>query len=126
VYKNSRNKYVECDDFVEAWAKANGHKVFTVYLQVAHLDQDKSNNKPDNLLSLCPRCHSKYDKEYKRFMKNVKLKEIKETQSSSIDYTTLNESKEIKELKRYIKEISGTVISNKQCQLILGIVTKIK
>jgi 5-methylcytosine-specific restriction endonuclease McrA len=69
VYKNSRGKYVECDEFIEQWAKNNNFNVFTVYLHVAHLNQDKSDNRPENLMSLCPSCHSKYDASFKKFGK---------------------------------------------------------
>ncbi len=71
VYKDSRGKYVECDEFIETWAKKNGKKVFTLYLQVAHLDNDKTNNAPENLLSLCPRCHSIRDREHKALLRKI-------------------------------------------------------
>lgn len=99
VYKNSRRKYVECDEFVERWAKAQGHKVFTLYLQVAHLDQDKTNNDPSNLLSLCPRCHGKYDKESKRFKRLLYKEKVKsEIVETSIVYDAL---KLVKDLHKY-------------------------
>lgn len=82
VYKNSRREYVECDDFIEAWAKNEGKKVFTLYLQVAHLDHDKSNNDPENLMTMCPRCHGKYDKEHKAFMKKVYTKSAQKSKIS--------------------------------------------
>jgi len=37
----------------------NGRKIF---LQVAHIDQNRHNNKPDNLMLLCPSCHVKMDR----------------------------------------------------------------
>jgi len=42
--------------------KKEGLKVYQVFLQVAHLDQNTFNNVDENLLSLCPRCHLNYDK----------------------------------------------------------------
>ncbi len=71
VYKLSSGKYHVCDEFEYAWAKANDRNPFVLYLQVAHLDNDKSNNHETNLLSLCPRCHSKRDAEFKSFMRKV-------------------------------------------------------
>ena len=38
-----------------------------VFLQVAHIDNDKTNMNPTNLISLCPLCHLAMDKDYKRF-----------------------------------------------------------
>lgn len=63
--KNSGSSYVEVDEFMLKWATTEGRKVVTIYLNVAHLDQDKKNNNPDNLLSLCVSCHSKYDSKFK-------------------------------------------------------------
>lgn len=82
VYKNARGKYVECDDFIEQWAENEGKKVFTLYLQVAHLDHNKKNNEPDNLLSLCPRCHGKMDREHKKFMRKVYSKKVDDSKIS--------------------------------------------
>ena len=36
-----------------------------VVLTIAHIDQDKNNNKDWNLLALCQRCHLKIDLPYK-------------------------------------------------------------
>lgn len=69
VYKDSKGNYVYVDDFIEQWAKAQGIKVFKIYLHIAHLDQNKSNNHMSNLLTLCPRCHSSYDKSSKAIRK---------------------------------------------------------
>ena len=57
VYKNKSGGYVVCDDFIQEWAKAQGFKVFTLFLQVAHLNHIKSDCRPENLRSLCPKCH---------------------------------------------------------------------
>lgn len=76
VYKNKAGKYVECDEFIEVWAKSNGFKVFTLYLQVAHLDHNKSNNDPSNLITLCPVHHAKNDAQHKAFSRKVYKKKI--------------------------------------------------
>jgi 5-methylcytosine-specific restriction endonuclease McrA len=36
-----------------------------VVLTIAHIDQDKTNNKRYNLLALCQRCHNKIDLPYR-------------------------------------------------------------
>lgn len=69
VYKKSDGLYMECDEFVERWAIDSGKKVFTLFLQVAHLDHNKSNNDPSNLRTLCPVHHGRHDKQHKQFMR---------------------------------------------------------
>jgi len=60
-YYDDRGLFIECDDFMQAWAKKNGFKVRRIWLQVAHLDQDTTNNDLSNLRTLCPRCHLRHD-----------------------------------------------------------------
>ncbi len=40
-------------------------RLYRVFLQIAHIDQNKQNNDYTNLMSLCPRCHAKFDSPYK-------------------------------------------------------------
>lgn len=40
-------------------------RIYRCLLQIAHIDQNKANNDMSNLMSLCPRCHSKFDAPYK-------------------------------------------------------------
>lgn len=44
-------------------------KTYRIYLQVAHLDNDPSNNHPDNLSCMCPKCHLKFDKDWALIMR---------------------------------------------------------
>lgn len=46
--------------------KDNGYKVYRIYLQVAHRDNDPTNNNYENLVSLCVACHARIDAPYKR------------------------------------------------------------
>lgn len=71
VYKKSNREYHVCDEFEFEWAKANNKKPFILYLQVAHLDHDKTNNEASNLLTMCPSCHHKFDKAHKLMMRKV-------------------------------------------------------
>lgn len=48
---------------------SSGWKCYRIYLQVAHLDNNKSNNEDSNLKSLCVTCHSRLDKEWKKIMR---------------------------------------------------------
>ena len=79
VYKTTNSSYVECDEFMEQWAKNNNRNVFTLYLQIAHLDHNKSNNDPSNLQSLCPIHHAKHDKEHKKFQRLIYKSKISDT-----------------------------------------------
>ena len=70
-YYDSRKNFIACDEFMLAWAKAQGKKVFTIYLQVIHLDHNPANCDNFNLASACPRCHLRYDRQY-----NIALRKL--------------------------------------------------
>jgi hypothetical protein len=110
VYKNTNGGYITCDDFTELWAVSNGKKVFTLYLQVAHLDHNKSNNEPVNLRSLCPFHHARYDANHKKFSRVTYLAKIKPIKSLP-DQLELSERHVLKlNVKQWIKEKTGTNI----------------
>jgi len=56
-YYASKNSFVTCDEFMLDWCKRNNIKVVKLFLQIAHLDNDPSNNDYSNLKAMCPRCH---------------------------------------------------------------------
>jgi len=56
--------------------KSEGLKVYRVFLQVAHLDHDPSNNNPENLRSLCPACHLNNDRTNNMILRKSKLKTL--------------------------------------------------
>lgn len=45
------------DDFEIDWAKRNNKRIIKIYLVIAHLNHITSDNKDENLLTLCPTCH---------------------------------------------------------------------
>jgi 5-methylcytosine-specific restriction endonuclease McrA len=49
--------------------KVQGYKTYRVFLQVAHRNHDKSNCNDSNLITLCPRCHLKFDQAYKSLLR---------------------------------------------------------
>lgn len=49
--------------------KLYGAKCYRIFLQVAHLDNNKDNNNFDNLKSKCPRCHTKYDTAHRNIIR---------------------------------------------------------
>jgi 5-methylcytosine-specific restriction endonuclease McrA len=78
VYQLSKGHYREVDAFEEEFIKAQGRKVFTMFLQVAHLDHNKLNNDPSNLRTLCPYHHAKNDSEHKKFLRITYKRKINE------------------------------------------------
>jgi hypothetical protein len=55
VYSNSKKTYVLCDQLIEEWAKAQGKKVFTVYLNIVNTSGYDFSENSNDWVSLCPR-----------------------------------------------------------------------
>lgn len=53
------NAGMEVDAAIE-----DGHKVIRIVLTVAHLDHTPANCDPENLVSLCQKCHLVYDQQH--------------------------------------------------------------
>ena len=119
VYRDTTNKYVECDDFMEQWAINTGRKVFTLYLQVAHLDHNKSNNDPSNLKSLCPVHHARFDTEHKRFARIMYRQKIKSKKQVPEVRKTFDRGFLITTLKDSIRKHTGSRISLIESEAIL-------
>lgn len=68
-YYNESDVFVHCDSHMIQWAASQGIKIITVHLQVAHLDQDTTNNTQSNLRVYCPRHHLVYDHQYRKVIK---------------------------------------------------------
>lgn len=49
--------------------KPHGANVYRIYLQVAHIDNDKNNNSFDNLIALCPKHHLEMDAPHRAIMR---------------------------------------------------------
>lgn len=116
VYCNSKGAYTICDSFTVQWAKSVGKRVFKIYLQVAHLDQDKSNNDPANLLSLCPRCHGKYDKQFKSLKRITYKAKLRVNAPKELN---VNNAFPYIELKGYIQELTTYKIGVEDLKLIV-------
>jgi 5-methylcytosine-specific restriction endonuclease McrA len=63
---NQRIK-IEYDEFLEY--KKAGKNCYKIYLQVSHINNIKADCSPENLRTLCNRCHAKADKEWKSLMR---------------------------------------------------------
>lgn len=107
VYKSSAGNYIVCDEFIEAWAKEQGKKVFTLYLQVAHIDHDKSNNHPSNLISLCPVHHAKFDSEHKKLNRLIFRTKTIESKKTIKVQPSKNDCINLFEVKQLINEYTG-------------------
>lgn len=115
VYKLTNGKYHECDDFEYSWAKANNKKPFRLFLNVCHIDHDKNNNEHDNLMSLCPACHGKFDRIHKKFKRLVYNAKIVHKDNSHIIRT-----------KQAVHEILELNITLVQADMIYNLITKTK
>lgn len=62
----SKDEYLEYKPF--------GANTYRIYLQVAHVDNIKSNCNPENLITLCPRCHNKMDSQWKKVLRIAEKK----------------------------------------------------
>lgn len=120
VYKTSNGGYMECDSFIENWAISEGRKVFTIYLQVAHLDHDKSNNDPSNLKALCPIHHAKHDKEHKKFKRLFYQEKIKVQPSDNSTDASSIRRKYITHIQYLVKQHTSTKIDFTQAEQILN------
>lgn len=72
-YYEPDGSFVQCDQHMVEWAYRNGKKVVTVHLQIAHLDQNPSNNTAENLKTFCPRHHLAFDHAFNRLKKRMSL-----------------------------------------------------
>lgn len=62
-YRDQSGRFIECDDFMQQWAKNNGIRVFKIILTISHQNHMIEDNRPENLKALCQKCHLKHDQE---------------------------------------------------------------
>lgn len=74
-YRTASGEFVECDEFMQNWAKQQGFKVFKIVLTIAHLDQDITNNDYENLAALCQQCHNRLDAPFRAFRRSKNFKQ---------------------------------------------------
>ena len=120
VYKDSTGKYVECDDFMEQWAKSTKRKVFTLYLQIAHLDHDKQNNEPSNLKALCPVHHARFDSEHKKLARITYSDKVSDTRTQNRANKLLDRGKLLGILRDSIRRHLGSKITLIDSEAILN------
>lgn len=61
VLKASKGIYIEITQFQMVQFREQGKTAFRIFLQVAHLDNNPSNNDYSNLAAVCPPCHLSLD-----------------------------------------------------------------
>jgi hypothetical protein len=120
VYRNTNSGYVECDEFMEEWARNNGRKVFTLYLQIAHLNHDKSNNEPSNLQALCPIHHARHDKEHKKFQRLLFKAKISDNVGKTKRQVLPLRKQYIEQIQNLVRVFTKTKIDIQQAESILN------
>lgn len=124
VYKLSSGAYMECDEFTAEWARNAGKKVFKLHLQIAHIDHDKMNNEPENLITLCPRHHSRMDAEHKKFIRISYRTKAKESRQFATSEYFEDRSSALREIVKLIHEITSFKIDLHQAEQVFTITSK--
>jgi len=120
AYRLTKGTYMMVDGFTEEWAKATGRKVLTIYLQVAHIDQNKSNNEPENLMSLCPICHGRFDKSSKSLKRLIYQGKIENSDTITAVKVSDSNSPALGIVKQLVKQFTGVSLTNNQINIILN------
>ncbi len=71
-YYDFKKTFVDCDEFMQAHAVKIGMKLITIYLNVHHRDGNPNNNEESNLISYCPSCHFKQERELRKLKRLIK------------------------------------------------------
>ena len=124
VYKTSTGAYMECDEFTAAWAENAGKKVFKLSLQIAHIDHNKSNNDPANLLTLCPRHHSRMDADHKKFLRNSFRAKVTESKDKNTTPYFEARTSALREIQSLIKELTDIKIDLHNAEQVFSITSK--
>ncbi len=72
-YREANGIFVECDAFMDNWARKENKKLFKIVLTVSHTNHDTTDNRLSNLKALCQRCHLMHDKELHKANRKIKV-----------------------------------------------------
>jgi 5-methylcytosine-specific restriction endonuclease McrA len=122
VYRKSKGHYIELDGFMKQWALDNGKKVFTLFLQVAHINHKKTDNRPENLITLCPYHHGKFDSEHKKISRIIYQRKTADNKPE-VD-KPYNEEIVVQQttLQNQIKLFTGVFLTHSQVNQIISII----
>jgi len=73
-YYDSTGKFIECDDHMISYASKMNVKLVRIILQVHHKNGNKKDDRGENLITLCQKCHLKEEQPLnilKRKMKGI-------------------------------------------------------
>lgn len=76
VFQSEGGHFLIPENEIDLW-KSYGDKAYKVFLQIAHLDQNPSNNEYINLAAMCVKCHLNFDRKYNNLKRITKYKTIK-------------------------------------------------
>lgn len=65
-YRDKSGAFRRCEGLQAEANMLDGKRVFRIVLTVAHLNHDRTDNRPENLAALCQRCHLIHDREQHR------------------------------------------------------------
>lgn len=65
-YRDSSGKFHASEGMQVETDLLDGERVFRIVLTIAHLNHDIHDNRPENLMALCQRCHLSHDKDHHR------------------------------------------------------------
>lgn len=74
-FYDAKKQFVATDAWLENYAKENHFKIQTIHLQIAHINQNPSDNNYENLKAMCPKCHLTFDNQFnklKRLQRKIK------------------------------------------------------
>lgn len=121
VYKLSSGAYMECDEFTAEWARTAGKRVFKLSLQIAHINHDKSDNAPENLITLCPRHHAKMDADHKKFLRISYRTKAAQSKPQSTSVYFEKRTSALREIVQLVKELTHVKIDLHQAEQIFTI-----
>lgn len=76
-YYDHAGIFIECDTFMQKWARDQGYNVNKIHLQIAHLNHAKNDCRPENLKSMCPKCHLNNDREFNMLKRKLPGRQTK-------------------------------------------------
>lgn len=65
--RQGKYTYIDKDECKEY--KEYGATAYRIFLQISHKNHNPSDNRPENLWSLCPRCHLRFDKDHRSLIR---------------------------------------------------------